>query len=79
MPQLQALLAYYRMLETEKFARSGDWRTIASMRRQYRWPTAVPRELRLREWKVPLRTLAGRLAALMPRPSSTTGASAAPQ
>jgi succinoglycan biosynthesis protein ExoV len=78
MPQLQALLAYYRMLETEKFARSGDWRTIASMRRQYRWPTAVPRELMLREWKVPLRTLAGRLAALLPRPSAT-GASAAPQ
>ena len=76
MPQLQALLAYYRMLETEKFARSGDWRTIASMRRQYRWPTAVPRELRLREWKVPLRTLAASLGrAWLPRQS--TGASPA--
>ena len=70
LPQLRALLAYYRMLETEKFARSGDWRTIASMRRQYRWPTAVPRELRLREWKIPLRTLAGGLGALLPRAAS---------
>jgi hypothetical protein len=59
--QLRALFAYYRMLETEKFARDGDWRRISSLRRQYRWPAAVPDGLQFREWKIPLRTLAGGL------------------
>jgi glycosyltransferase involved in cell wall biosynthesis len=59
--QLRTLFAYYRMLETEKFAREGDWGRISSLRRQYRWPSDVPLGLRLREWKIPLRTLAGGL------------------
>ncbi len=59
--QLAELFAYYRMLETEKFARTGDWRSIADLRRTYRWPHGVPAAMRLREWKVPLRTLAGKL------------------
>jgi hypothetical protein len=59
--QLAELFAYYRMLETEKFARLGDWRSIARLRHDYRWPRGVPSAFRLREWKVPLRTLAGKM------------------
>lgn len=59
--QLAELFAYYRMLETEKFARLGDWRSIAGLRDAYRWPRGVPSAFRLREWKVPLRTLAGKM------------------
>lgn len=56
--QLAALFAYYRMLETEKFSRQGDWRQVLRMRRLFRWPAAVPAELQSRERKVPLRALA---------------------
>lgn len=54
--QLAELFAFYRMLETEKFSRAGDWRAVVRLRNQYRWPAAVPKELRTRERKVPLRT-----------------------
>ncbi len=56
--QLDALFAYYRMLETEKFSYAGDWRAVLRLRQQYRWPDRVPPELSTREWKVPLRALA---------------------
>lgn len=56
--QLEALFAYYRMLETEKFSRQGDWRQVLRLRRLFRWPAAVPAELQSRERKVPLRALA---------------------
>lgn len=56
--QLDALFAFYRMLETEKFSHQGDWLSVLRLRRRYRWPGAVPAELRARERKVPLRALA---------------------
>lgn len=59
--QLEELFAYYRMLETEKFARLGDWTNISKLRSAYRWPGGTPAAFRLREWKVPLRTLAGKM------------------
>lgn len=54
-PQLEALLAYYRLLETEKFSRQGNWRAVMDLRRQFPWPSAPSRDLRMREWKTPLR------------------------
>jgi hypothetical protein len=59
--QLEALFAYYRMLETEKFSRQGDWRAVWRLRRQFHWPGGVPAELQLRECKVPLRAVAAAL------------------
>lgn len=55
--QLEELFAFYRMLETEKFSRKGDWRAVLQLRRAFRWPAAVPHELRERERKVPLRAV----------------------
>ncbi|KQP17916.1 hypothetical protein ASF43_08605 [Pseudorhodoferax sp. Leaf267] len=68
--QLATLFAYYRLLETEKFARKGDWGTITRMRRQYGWPGKVPMAMRLREWKVPVRTLVGGLQRTLNMPSA---------
>jgi glycosyltransferase involved in cell wall biosynthesis len=57
--QLRALFAYYRLLETEKYARCGDVRRVLSLRRQYPWPSGIPKEFRRQEIKIPLRALAG--------------------
>jgi glycosyltransferase involved in cell wall biosynthesis len=53
---LERLLGYYRLIETEKLARKGDWDEIMRLRRLYPAHHADPR-LFWRERKVEMRTL----------------------
>lgn len=55
--QLQELLAYYRLLETEKLSHAGKLGEFFRMRRQFAWPLGTPDELKDRERKAPLRAL----------------------
>jgi glycosyltransferase involved in cell wall biosynthesis len=64
---LQNLLAYYRLIETEKLSRQGHWSAIRELRSTFRWTGRVSQELFVRERKVDVRATLTGLANLAAR------------